>query len=71
MQTIPLPGPMTSGVGLAHDDGSLVALVSDGSTVYAFNALTGNPAGQFTTTNLLDQVDGIGSTGSYDRDRLG
>ena len=66
VQTIPLPGPMTAGVGLAHDDGSLVALVSDGSTIYAFNALTGNPAGQFTTTNLLDQVDGIGSTGSYD-----
>ena len=40
LQRIPCrPRPMVAGVGLGRNGGHLVALVSDGSTVYAFNAI--------------------------------
>ena len=45
LQTIPLSGlgvgTMTTGVALGRDGEQLVALIGNGSTIYAFNALTG------------------------------
>ena len=68
LQTIPLSGlgvgTMTTGVALGRDAEQLVALIGNGSTIYAFNALTGAFVGQFSTANLsgFSSVDGIGST---------
>jgi hypothetical protein len=66
LQTISLAGlgTMTTGAALGRDNQQLVALVGNGSTIYAFNALNGTPVGQFTTANLsgFTSVDGIGST---------
>ncbi|MGE5756170.1 MAG: hypothetical protein ACM35G_10725 [Planctomycetaceae bacterium] len=66
--TIPLSGagmPL-AGVALGRDNGRLVALVGDGTTIRAFDAVTGAPAGQFTTASLapagLHTIDGLGST---------
>ena len=70
LNTIPLSslgaGTMTAGVALARDAEQLVALVGSGSTIYAFNPLTGGLVGQFSTADLpgFTSVDGIGSTGS-------
>ena len=70
LQTIPLSGlgvgAMTTGVSLGHDAQQLVALVGSGSTIYAFNPLTGGLVGQFSTANLsgFTSVNGIGSTGN-------
>ncbi|SIO31978.1 hypothetical protein SAMN05444166_3755 [Singulisphaera sp. GP187] len=68
LQTIPLTGMGTpnTGVALGRNAGRLVALVGDGTSIRAFDAVTGDPVGQFTTTNLgslgLTTIDGIGST---------
>jgi hypothetical protein len=68
LQRITLPGAGTAvaGVGLGRAGGRLVALVSQGTTVLAFDAVSGAPAGQFTLSNLADPglrtIDGIGST---------
>jgi len=68
LQTIPLSGlgvgNMTTGVALGRDAEQLVALVGNGSTIYAFNALSGALVGQFSTANLsgFSSVNGIGST---------
>jgi hypothetical protein len=55
-----------SGVGLGRYAGRLVALVGVGTTVLAFDAVSGTSAGQFTVGNLmaagLTAIDGIGST---------
>lgn len=68
LQTIPLTGMGTpnTGVAMGRNGGRLVALVGDGSNIRAFDAVSGDPVGQFTTTNLgslgLTAIDGIGST---------
>lgn len=68
LQTIPLTGLGTgaTGVALGRNRGRLVALVGSSTTVYAFDAVSGNPVGQFSTANLaaggLDSIDAIGST---------
>jgi hypothetical protein len=68
LQTIPLAQlgltNITTGVSLGRDAEQLVALVGQGSMVYAFNALTGALVGQFSTANLngFSSVTGIGST---------
>ena len=68
LQTIPLSGlgvgTMTTGVALGRDAEQLVALVGNGSTIYAFNALSGALVGSFSTANLsgFTSVNGIGST---------
>jgi len=68
LQAIPLAGPATAvaGVALARNDGRLVALVGSGATIRAFDAITGEPVGEFRTGSLakngLKTVDGIGST---------
>ncbi|WP_406698658.1 hypothetical protein V5E97_07205 [Singulisphaera sp. Ch08] len=68
LQTIPLTGmgPPNTGVALGRNAGRLVALVGDDSSIRAFDVITGDPVGQFTTTNLgslgLTSIDGIGST---------
>jgi hypothetical protein len=68
--TIPLTGMPTQtfgGVGLGRDNGQLVALVGNNSTIQAFNAVTGALVGQFSTANLaasgFKTITGIGSTG--------
>jgi hypothetical protein len=68
LQTIPLAGVVTgtvsTGVTLGRNAEQLVALVGNGSTVYAFNALSGAYVGQFTTANLSNftTVNGLAST---------
>jgi hypothetical protein len=68
LQRIPLTGmaSATAGIALARDDGRQVVLVGDGTTISAFDASTGSPVGQFTTTNLaalgLTTIDGIGTS---------
>ncbi|AGA31533.1 YncE family protein [Singulisphaera acidiphila] len=68
LQTIPLTGmgPPNTGVALGRNAGRLVALVGDDTSIRAFDAVTGDPVGQFTTANLgslgLTAIDGIGST---------
>ncbi len=51
---------------MGRNGGRLVALVGDGANIRAFDAVSGDPVGQFTTTNLgslgLTAIDGIGST---------
>lgn len=41
-----------AGVALGRDNGRLVALVSDGANVYAFNTRDGSRVGQFSTAGL-------------------
>ena len=57
------PSPASA---LGRNHGNLVALVGDGQTIRAFDAITGAPVGQFSTASLagngLTTVDGIGST---------
>ncbi|MEO6811722.1 MAG: hypothetical protein ABI353_21645, partial [Isosphaeraceae bacterium] len=68
VNAIPLAhvGTPIAGVGLGRASGQLVVLVGYDSTIRAFNAVSGAPVGQFTTTNLaglgLNAIDGIGST---------
>jgi hypothetical protein len=47
-----------AGVTLARDNGQLVALISDGSNVYAYNPLDGSPVGSFSLANLI--AEGVG-----------
>lgn len=69
-KTIPVPKmtDQVAGVSLGRDSsGNLVVLVSDGTTVFAFNAVSGQAVpNPFTTTNLdgFTEVDGLGSTGT-------
>ena len=59
---ISVPGdPATAGVNIAHDGGVLVVLVTSGSTVYAYNAQTGAPAGSFTTAVPVNAVATAGN----------
>jgi hypothetical protein len=67
--TIPLAGMGTQkfgGVALGRDNGQLVALVGNNTTVQAFNALNGTPMGSFSIASLASTgfktVTGIGST---------
>ena len=68
LQTIPLAqlglGNITTGVALGRDAEQLVAVVGQGSMIYAFNVLSGALVGQFSTANLsaFSSVNGIGST---------
>src|SRR5262249_14206555 len=68
LQTIPLAGlgTMTTGVALGRNKGQLVALIGNGSRVFAFNAVTGAAVGSFSTASLasggFNAIDGIGST---------
>ena len=68
LQTVAVPtgGTPVAGVGLGRNNGRQVALVGVGATVYAYDAVTGNPEGQFALGSLaaegLAQVDGIGSS---------
>ncbi len=67
LQTIPVPqlGASMAGVGLGRDNGTLVALVGSGTTIVAYNAVTGAFVGAFSTTSLaslgLTTINGIGS----------
>ena len=68
LQTIPLAGmgAPIGGVSMGRDDGTLVALVTNGSLIQAYNAVNGAFVGQFSTASLapagLTQIDGLGST---------
>jgi hypothetical protein len=68
LQRIALTGLGTpiAGVALGRNQGRLVAMVGDGTNIRAFDAVTGDAVGQFTTTNLgslgFDRIDGVGST---------
>ena len=70
LQAIEVPGAGSSqaAVGLSRLDGRQIVLAAVGSTVYAYDVVTGVPVGSFTTTNLADQgvtsIDGIGETSS-------
>jgi hypothetical protein len=65
---VPGTGPMVGGTALSRNRGHLDVVVSDGTTVYAFNAMNGAAEGSFTVTNLglpnFDSVDALGSTDS-------
>lgn len=66
---IPLPSLSTDSpsVGLASVAGFQYVLVGDGSTVYAFDSVSGEPVGSFTVSGTeaeasgLTSIDGIGS----------
>ena len=68
LQTISLAGMGTplGGVSMGRDNGTLVALVTNGSLIQAYNAVNGAFVGQFSTANLasagLKHIDGLGST---------
>lgn len=71
LQTIPVPaggGQPIAGAALARNNGALVVLVGTGSTIQAFDAVSGAPVGQFTTSNLgsigMTSIDEIGSSGA-------
>lgn len=70
LQSISLAGMGSpiGGVSMGRDNGSLVALVTNGSVVQAYGALTGALVGQFSTASLagngLTRIDGLGSTNS-------
>jgi hypothetical protein len=63
---VPAAGTPMAGVGLGRNNGGLVALVGEGSTIFAFDAVTGAAVGSFSTANLaavgLTSVSDIGST---------
>jgi hypothetical protein len=62
---VPVAGAPMTGVGLGRNNGHLVALVGEGTTIFAFDAVTGAAVGSFTTTSLasigLKHVSDIGS----------
>lgn len=66
--TVPIPtlADATPSVGLASRGDELLVLVGNVQEVLAFNAVTGNSVGTFSTANLaalgLTEVDGIGSS---------
>jgi len=68
LQTITLSGigQATAGVALGRFHRALVVLVGNANTIQAFDAVTGNFVGQFSTANLasegFNRIDGIGST---------
>ncbi|MDB5352098.1 MAG: hypothetical protein JWN86_3345 [Planctomycetota bacterium] len=68
LQAIPVPGGGTAiaGVGLGRNNGREVALVGTGTTIFAYDVVSGSPVGQFSTASLgasgLRAVDGIGSS---------
>jgi hypothetical protein len=59
-------GTAAAGVALGRNNGSLVVLVGNGTTIDAFDAVSGAPVGSFSTANLsslgLNTITGIGST---------
>jgi hypothetical protein len=69
LQTIALPASpnKVGGVSLAQDGSELVVLVGIGPNVLAFDATTGAPVGQFSTTTLgsegLTTVTGVATGG--------
>lgn len=68
LQTIPLAGasPLVGEVALTRINGAQTVVVSDGGTVYAFNASTGSAAGSFSLSSLsglgIDRADGFGAS---------
>jgi hypothetical protein len=68
LQTIPVTGMGTAiaGAALGRDNGQLVVVVGDGTTIQVFDAVSGTSLGSFTTANLaglgFNTVDGMGST---------
>jgi hypothetical protein len=68
VRTTPLPatGTPAGGVALGRNGRELVALVNEGSTILAYDAVTAAFVGQFSTASLaangLPTVNGIGST---------
>ena len=66
--TVPLAGAGSpiAGVALGRNNGAQVALVGEGQTIRAFDAVTGAAVGGFSTANLaatgFRSIDGIGST---------
>ena len=68
LQSIPVPatGTPIAGTGLGRNNGHQVVLVGVGSTVFAYDVVTGAAVGSFSTTSLsaegLTHVDGIGSS---------
>ena len=67
LQSIPLPfsGPAIVGVGLGRNNANMVALVGSGSTIDAYDVVTGAFVGSFSTTSLtplgLPTITAIGS----------
>ncbi len=63
---VPVAGTPMAGVGLGRDNGHLVALVGEGTTIFAYDAVTGGFISSFSTTSLaplgLTSVNDIGST---------
>ncbi len=62
-----LPGTAnaSTGLGLAHNGNKLVALVTQGTTVTAYDAISGAGVGQFSAANLpagFHQINGVGSS---------
>lgn len=65
LQTIPVPTPNSTDIhlGLGRDGTRQVALVGQGSTLYAFDVISGAFRGSFSTANIgITEVDGIGAT---------
>jgi hypothetical protein len=71
---IPVPGdPANAGVDVVQVGNQLDVLVSSGTTVYAYNAVTGAPAGSFTTTAPIDSIASTAALtvlGSYQTNQL-
>jgi hypothetical protein len=71
---IPVPGdPANAGVDVVHVGNQLDVLVSSGTTVLAYNAVTGAPAGSFTTTapiNSIASTAALTVLGSYQTNQL-
>jgi hypothetical protein len=59
---IAVPGhPTASDIDIAHDGNTLVLLVPDGETVYAYDPDTGAKVGSFTTFQPVESVASAGS----------
>ena len=64
---VSLPGTANAntGLGMGHKGNELVALVAQGTTVRAYDAVTGASVGQFSAANLptgFQQINGVGSS---------
>lgn len=62
---LPGTGDPATGLGLARNAGVLVALVAQGTTVSAYNAVTGAAVGQFSAASLpvgFQHINGVGSS---------
>ncbi len=71
---IHVPGaPAVAGLSLARVGTQLVVLIGSGTTVYAYNATTGAPAGSFTNPfpiNSIASTDTATELGSYQTNQL-